>query len=250
MSEPLRTHCGRSAPFAALVGVGRYRCFTVADIYMYADETGNLDYDGVPDAHGGGASIYFGFGTAVFQADHGEHLLGALKLRARLETEGVNLPKGFHAYDDSARVRGQVFDLIKKQAPRFDTTFLYKKNAYPNVRIEGEMRLYKMAWYLHFKEIARQVSNLDDHLYVIVGEFGTAQRRQQAKLALHDVCTQVNRQITLCVWRSVSSWGLQAADYGLWACQRSLERKTCTWFEPCIKPTLGSMYTPWGQAPQ
>lgn len=109
------------------------------------------------------------------------------------------------------------------------------------------MRLYKMAWYLHFKEIARQVANSNDHLYVIVGEFGTAQRRTQAKAALQDVCNQVDRQITLCVWRSVSSWGLQAADYGLWATQRNLEQKRCTWFQSAVAPTLSSFYRPWGQ---
>ena len=72
-----------------LVGVsgGLTNVFGVADIFMYADETGNLDYEGVPDARGGGASTYFGFGTAVFQHDHGGHLLEALMLRARLEAE-------------------------------------------------------------------------------------------------------------------------------------------------------------------
>ena len=140
-----------------------------------------------------------------------------------------------------------MFELIQHQAPRFDTTFLYKKNAFESVRLGGEMRLYKMAWYLHFKEIAKQVSDPDDHLYVIVGEFGTAQRRTQAKAALQDVCSQVNRRITLCVWRSVSSWGLQAADYGLWATQRTLEQKRCTWFRSSVEPTLCSFYRPWGQ---
>lgn len=90
----------------------------MADVFMYADETGNLDYSGEPDkSNGGGASIYFGFGTAVFPAAHGSHLLDALRLRARLEADGVNLPQGFHAYNDSHRIRNQVFELIKEQAP-------------------------------------------------------------------------------------------------------------------------------------
>ncbi|SIE61846.1 Protein of uncharacterised function (DUF3800) [Mycobacteroides abscessus subsp. abscessus] len=215
---------------------------------MYADETGNLDYNGVPNtANGGGASTYFGFGTATFPADHGVHLMEALKLRARLEADGVRLPKGFHAYNDSSRIRSQVFNLIQTQAPRFDATFLCKQNAYPNVRQRGEMYLYKMAWYQHFKEIALQVSSPSDHLYVIAGEFGTAQRSTQAQAALHDVCQQVQRTITLCVWKSVSSWGLQAADYGLWACQRTLEGKICMWFPSSVQPTLQSFYLPWGR---
>ena len=38
------------------------------DVYLYADETGNLDYGGATKQ---GASPYFGFGTAVFIGDHG-----------------------------------------------------------------------------------------------------------------------------------------------------------------------------------
>ena len=219
----------------------------MADIYMYADETGNLDYSGTPDQRGGGASTYFGFGTAVFNAGHGEQMLEAFKLRAHFEGEGVNLPKGFHAYDDRHAIRSKVFGLLCEQKPRFDTTFLLKERAFASVKAAGEMRLYKMAWYLHFKEIALQVSSPGDRLFVIVGEFGTAARRTEAKAALADVCNQVNRDIVLCVWTAASSWGLQAADYGLWATQRHLEDKKCTWFEPCIKPTLASLYTPWGR---
>lgn len=214
---------------------------------MYADETGNLDYNGTPDKNGGGASTYFGFGTAVFNDGHGEQMLEAFKLRAYLESEGVNLPKGFHAYDDSHKIRSQVFNLLCQQKPRFDTTFLLKENAYASVKAAGEMRLYKMAWYLHFKEIALRVTVPGDRLFVIVGEFGTAARRTEAKNALADVCNQVNRDIVLCVWAASSSWGLQAADYGLWATQRNLEGKKCTWFEPCVKPTLESIYLPWGR---
>jgi hypothetical protein len=84
---------------------------------MYADETGNLDYAGAPDTlNGGGASTYFGFGTAVFPATHGGHLLDALRLRARLEAEGVHLPQGFHAYADSRRIRSQVPALQRDRA--------------------------------------------------------------------------------------------------------------------------------------
>ena len=66
--------------------------------------------------------------------------------------------------------------------------------------------------------------------------------------ALQDVCAQIDRNITLCVWHSASSWGLQVADYGLWATQRVLEGRTCSWFAQCIEPTLESVFTPWGRA--
>lgn len=210
---------------------------------MYADETGNLDYSAGSKE---GATKYFGFGTAVFTGDHGSLLYGGLKLRAELEKNGLSLPKGFHAVNDANRTRSDVYRVIKNQAPRFDTTFLLKAKAYPSVRARGQMYLYKMAWFLHFKEIARQVSNPGDTLYVIVGTFGTAARKTEAIAAVRDVCNQVDRTIVLCTWESSSSWGLQVADYGLWAVQRQLEGKKCTWFDPCVKPTLQSFYTPWG----
>jgi len=212
---------------------------------MYADETGNLDYSPSGKA---GATDYFGFGTAVFSQDHGEHLFGGLQLRAKLETiDGLSLPKGFHAVDDSKKTKDEMFDVIRDQAPRFDTTFLLKASAYPNVKQRGEMYLYKMAWYLHFKEIALQVSNLHDDLYVIVGSIATSGRKAQAQAAIEDVCSQVNRVIHLCHWDACTSWGLQVADYGLWATHRSLMGRSCKWFAPCVQPTLQSVFTPWGR---
>lgn len=217
-------------------------------IYLYADETGNLDYKGSPNPKGGGASTYFGFGTATFDtARHGDDLIEGLHLRASRSKEGISLARGFHAVDDSAKTRNEMFSLIKSQAPRFDTTFLYKANAYPYVKADGPLRLYKMAWFLHLKKIALQVSRPDDELYVVVAEFGTKQIRKAASESVAEVCDQINRNITLCVWTAQSSWGLQVADYGLWAVQRHLEGKKCTWFEPCIKPTLSTLFTPWGR---
>lgn len=213
---------------------------------MYVDETGNLDYDG---GHGKqGASAYFGFGSATFEGHHGDELFAGLELRAAAEAKGLTLPHGYHAVNDSGRTRDDMFKVIAAQAPRFDTTFLCKANAYPWVRERGEMYLYKMAWYQHFKEIATRVSKRNDTLYVIAGEFGTAARRNEAKAALADVCRQVDRNITLCVWQSRTSWGLQVADYGLWSTQRVLEGRSCVWHETAVKPNLETRFLPWGTA--
>ena len=216
----------------------------MADVYMYADETGDLDMSGSP-----GTSTYFGFGTAVFPDGHGTSLWEGLQLRCRLEANGVRLPRGFHAKNDSHSTRNEVFDLIRRQAPRFDTTFLLKANAYERVRKAGQVYLYKLAWFLHFKEIARQVSKPGDRLFVVIGMLQTNNKRDAIRRALQEVCAQVgNRTIIPCIWDAPSSWGIQVADYGLWAVQRRLERRPCTWFESSIRPTLQSIFTPWGRA--
>lgn len=211
---------------------------------MYADETGNLDYS--PEGKSG-ATEYFGFGTAVFQDDHGAHLFGGLQLRAKLESSGLHLPKGFHAINDSKHTKNEMFALIREQAPRFDTTFLCKANAYPSVRAKGEMYLYKMAWFLHVKEIARQVCRPQDELCIIVGTIATSARKRLAKAALEEVCHQITQKVNLCYWDTSTSWGIQVADYGLWATQRVLGGKGCEWFAPSVQPTLQSLYTPWGR---
>lgn len=216
----------------------------MSEIYMYADETGNLDMSGSR-----GASTYFGFGTAVFNRDHGKELWEGLRLRCHLEQRGIRLPKGLHAVNDSAQTRNEVFQLIGQQQPRLDTTFLYKQAAYDNVKKRGPAYLYKMAWYLHFKEIARRVTRPGDTLYVIAGSLQTHNKRDAIRHALEDVCEQVARERTIvpCIWDAQTSWGIQVADYALWAVQRVLNDQKCTWFEPCVEPSLKTQFMPWGQ---
>lgn len=186
----------------------------MADIYMYADETGDLDMSGSP-----GSSTYFGFGTAVFTDNHGDRLWEGLQLRCQLEAKGVRLPRGFHAKNDSYATRSEIFDLICRQAPRFDTTFLYKANAFQSVRRAGQVYLYKLAWYLHFKEIARQVTNPGDRLFVIGGLLQTNNKRDAIRHALQDVCNQVEGlTIIPCIWDASSSWGSRLPITGSGQC--------------------------------
>lgn len=102
-----------------------------------------------------------------------------------------------------------MFSLVRAQAPRFDTTFLAKQNAYPEVKAAGPVRLYKMAWYLHFKEIVRQVSEPDDVVYAIVGALHTHNKRDAIRHAIEDVCRQSGYDGTIvpCIWEAPSSLG-------------------------------------------
>lgn len=196
-----------------------------------------------------GTSTYFGFGTAILPDGHGQELWEGLRLRCHLEGSGVRMPAGMHAKNDSHGTRDEVFDLIRRQAPRFDTTFLLKRNAYPRVKAAGQVRLYKLAWYLHFKEILLQVSDPGDDVFVIVASLKTHSKRDAIRSALEDVCQQMayDRQVIPCIWDASSSWGIQVADYGLWATQRILEGRTCPWFETSVRPTLMSNFAPWGR---
>lgn len=214
----------------------------MAEVYMYADETGDLDMSGSR-----GSSTYFGFGTAVFAHDHGNELWQGLRLRCRLEQHGVRLPKGLHAKNDNPLTRTEVFELIRRQAPRLDTIFLCKRSAYEDIYERGTVYLYKLAWYLHFKEVVQCVTKPGDALYVIVGSLQTHNKRDAIRHVLEDVCERMaqDRTIVPCIWDAQTSWGIQVADYALWAVQRILEGRKCSWFEPCVQPTLQTMFTPW-----
>jgi hypothetical protein len=217
----------------------------MADVYMYADETGNLDYN-----LAGGGSRYFGIGTATWRGEPGEHLWQAERMRFAHSAAGFENSKGYHAKDDSRAARADVYNLIQQQAPRFDTTFLAKSKAYPSVRSQGQAYLYQLAWYLHFKEVARQVTGPGDTLHVAVATLGTAARKTAFRKAIDEVCRQVALRLGAVVvahWDSASSWGLQVADYALWAVQRHIERGD-EQYMAFVRPTLASEFLPFGPA--
>jgi Protein of unknown function (DUF3800) len=211
----------------------------MANVYMYADETGNLDYTA-------GGSKYFGIGTATWLSDPAQQLWEAERMRFGHAAVGVECPRGYHAKDDNKTTRTEVYKVIQAQAPRFDTTFLEKSKIYPAVQAKGQTYLYQLAWYLHFKEIAKQVTSPGDTLYVAVATLGTAARKTAFKLAIDNVCNQVRpnlRDVVVAHWESASCWGLQVADYGLWAVQRQLERGDSAWMW-AVSPTLRSFFLP------
>jgi hypothetical protein len=59
-----------------------------------------------------------------------------------------------------------------------DATILEKSKAQPHLR--SEAHLYKMAWYLHFKYLARRI-DASDRLFVAASSLGT----KKARGALH-----------------------------------------------------------------
>ncbi|WP_222119110.1 DUF3800 domain-containing protein [Microbacterium sp. 1.5R] len=114
------------------------------------------------------------------------------------------------------------------------------------MRARGQIYLYKLAWYLHIKEVVLRVSSSADRVVIIAGSFGTKTRASQAREAIQDVCDQIDRRITLCIWDASTSWGLQVADYALWGVHRHLVGKGGAWFRESVKPSLATTFTPWG----
>ncbi|MDP9800359.1 hypothetical protein J2S49_000435 [Arcanobacterium wilhelmae] len=214
----------------------------MSDYFIYLDETGTPDY-----SHSGGNELpYFGFGSVIYSGEHGSAIWDAHVLRASLEDRGVATPHGFHAKNDTWATRSEVFALIAQHKLSFDATLLYKDNACGYVKEEGKARLYKMALYLHLKYLCTEVFSPGDRLYVVLATISTKSFRESAKVAFVDIVNQMPQQITPCFWDSDSAWGLQAADYLLWATQRRIKGKPIAQDVQWIQPSTNSVRFPWG----
>lgn len=212
----------------------------LSDLYLYLDETGQLGLSSSP---------YFGLGQAMFKGEMGSMTWEGTKLRFDLERNGVRLPKGFHAKNDRESTREKVFDLIAKHAPRFDFTLLRKKYLPEKSRqdIESdEIALYYLAWKKHFTYQATYLLRPSHRVFVVAESLSEHPKKQEAATkAIKDVLKAYPRlDITLCVWDNPTSWGLQVADYGLWAVQRDLMSGYCRHFKT-ISPLVASVYSPW-----
>lgn len=187
------------------------------DVYVFADEAGNFDFS----SHRG-ASKYFTIASITLtDCSIGGELL---ELRRDLAWRGKHLTEVFHATDDPQSVRDEVFAIIAAADFRIDATLLEKSKAYDYLR--SEMRLYKLAWFLHFKHVAPQIVNTQDRLLVVAAGFGVKRQRADFRDAVHDVVNQVSK----CRSHQVAAWPanhdpcLQIADYCTWAIQRKWER--------------------------
>ena len=212
----------------------------MANIYVFADETGDLGNNLT------GGSQFFGFGTATFTDRTPPNFETAFKLRCEFELMGFGIKEGFHATNDRWSIRNEIFQLIKSQPPRFDFTFLNKENAFPYVKEQGALRLYGLAWWMHFKEIARQVAGPEDVIYSIMGDIQTKAKKREIESIIKDIAEQVtDRKIVPIIWNSRTSWGLQVADYGLWEAQRRINGEKTEWWEQCIAPNHHTFFRPW-----
>ncbi|MHB9038257.1 MAG: DUF3800 domain-containing protein [Armatimonadota bacterium] len=190
----------------------------MARIYIFGDESGNLDFSGNI-----GATKYFLVTTvAMDSCDIGNDLL---ELKRELHWNDYQVNDYFHAVDDRQVVRDNVFNFIGKRNFRVDSTILEKAKAMPHLA-KDEMRFYKQAWYLHLKYVVPKVTSQGDEVFIVAASFGTKARKTAARSALGDVIAQVatGRDFQLACWPASTDPCLQVADYCCWAIQRKWER--------------------------
>jgi hypothetical protein len=218
----------------------------MTDLYLYLDETGDMSMSN---------GSYYGLGQAMFRGDTGGLESDATKLRFELEREGVHLRKGFHAKNDKSktaqesRAQARVYDLIARHKPRIDVTLLHKRYLPAPLKEEAErdqMNLYYWAWLKHFTYQAKYVLKRSHRIFVVAASIAeNKKRRQAATAAIKSVLNKYPRlDVTPCIWDSPTSWGLQVADYALWAVQRDLIYGSCRHFKT-ISPLIETVYSPW-----
>ncbi|HVY78466.1 MAG TPA: DUF3800 domain-containing protein [Solirubrobacterales bacterium] len=211
-------------------------------VHVFGDEAGDLAFK--PPAPPG-ISRYFIIGTvAMDDCSIAEELTA---LRRELAWNGVHLDE-FHATVDKQRVRDRVYDIIAQHDLRFDATILDKRKAFPYT-YSDPLYFYKLAWYLHFKDVAPAIVDSKDELLVVASSLQIKRKKKTTKAAVHKAVTEVVNQVSPtvichCAFTPAKTDPcLQVADYMTWAVQRKFEMDDSRSYE-LIEPQVGSIYQP------
>ena len=185
--------------------------------YIYADESGNFDF-----SRNAGATRYFLLTTVVINDHSVESEL--LELRRELAWEGVEIRRGFHAVNDSRRVRRRVLDTMLVQDFRIDATIFEKSKTDPQLR-PTQADFYGFAWYHHMRQIANDGFAPSGEMLVTAASIGT----NDMKSSFHSAIELVNKNLFIettiktAMWSATSDICLQVADYCSWAIFRKWE---------------------------
>jgi hypothetical protein len=191
-------------------------------IGIWGDEAGNLDFAAT-------GSKYF-IVCSIVTAAGGTIAADLLGLRNGLALDGVELlADGFHATEDAQVVRDQVFALLAGRQVRADASVYRKSRVYDYIRkrTDREDYFYKLAWYLHFRDVLPEVVPSGARPLIVTATLSTRKRRQLHAAAIRDVVQQSVGAIARphCAhWSAASHPLLQAADYYTWAVGIRAER--------------------------
>ena len=115
---------------------------------VWGDEAGTLDF-------GKTGSKYF-IVCSIVTPVGGTIAEDLLSLRHGLAIDGVELlPEGFHATEDLQVVRDRVFALLAGRQIRADASLYRKDKVYDYIRKRADFLdyFYRLAWYLHFRNV-------------------------------------------------------------------------------------------------
>lgn len=245
---PQMTICLRAQAGWPVTGKEEVRA--MARKYLFADESGNFDFK---DHHRyPGASKYFAVGTILFDNEEDRKALARdmLDLRHTMIDNGLPLNGSFHATEDKQAVRDGVFEVLSRNEFKADVTILEKARAQPHL-YSSDDRFFQYAWYFHFKYFARGYFQPDDDLTVMTATLGTKAKQRLFRESVENVISQftdfrVKRRVLS--HPCASDFGLQAADYVLWAVMRDVEGGDDR-ARRLIEAKIASVYQPFDRGP-
>jgi hypothetical protein len=211
-------------------------------VYVFGDEAGDLAFK---PASPPGISRYFIIGTVAMDDCSIANKL--IELRREFAWNGLHLDE-FHATVDKQRVRDRVYETISEHDLRFDATILDKRKAYPYT-YSDPLYFYKLAWYLHFKDLAPAIADAKDELLVVASSLQIKRKKKTSKAAIHKAVTEVVNQVSPtvichCAFTPAKTDPcLQVADYMTWAVQRKFEMSDERSYD-LIKNQVSSIYQP------
>ena len=194
--------------------------------YIFADEAGDFVFK-----KDGRASRYFIVCTMTMDScDLGARLLD---LRRQLAWGDYTLQPCFHATEDKAPVRDEVYKLIAGQDFKIQATVMEKSKAMPQVRT-SDSRFYHYGWFYHLQYASRYMVRRDAELLFTTAQVDTKKARQAT--FTHAVNDSLQQTVRRNDWKthfclSAVDPCLQIVDYCTWAIQRKWERGQSHWYD-------------------
>jgi hypothetical protein len=189
----------------------------MARCYLFADESGNLDF-----SRSRGATPYFAVGTMLVRGDDAVEALRTdlLKLQTELGWSGIDQFNGFHASEDAQAVRDEVLEVLRRHPVTLDVTLLEKSKTQPHLRAT-DVEFFRLAWARHLSTLP-SVAGAADELMVAVAAVGTRKTRAAFRAAAHSAVTEtaLHDNPRIVFTPAAADPALQAADYLLWAAVR------------------------------
>lgn len=190
----------------------------MSNVFVFADEAGCFTFRNQK-----GASKYFIICTIASESWSASEKL--LTLRRNLALYGEPDRDKLHATSDLQEVRNEVFNILKNENFRIDSTIIEKSKTNPKLR-ESEEQFYQKAWHYHFKHVGPKIIKNYDKMLLTAAALGTKRTRAAFKESVNNSIQKIlpREKWQMSFHESSKDPLLWVADYCAWAIQRKWER--------------------------
>jgi hypothetical protein len=183
-------------------------------IYLFFDESGNLDFSE-------NGSRWFCFGSLTLR-DPGPLSAALTRLRYGLLEQGLEL-EHFHAAEDRQAVRNQVFSELARVGG-FEFDVLVAEKSLTPAELRDPFEFYAHLGYVLVDSLLDRFRDTDEPVVVITDCLPLQRKNKALAKAFRNAIRDSlgGRQFSIVHHNSATHAGLQAVDYCTWAVQRRL----------------------------